>query len=116
MKKTAIILLSVLAGIVILMGVLNLAFGTGGYPYGFGGHMIPGGMMGVGFIGMLLFWGFIIFLILSLAQNGSPFSRDQSYSMSSKEILDKKYVRGEITEEEYVRKKQTLNESRNHNA
>ena len=116
MKKTAIILLSILVGALILMGVLNLTLGTNNYTYGFGGHMMPGGMMGFGFIGMLLFWGFIIFLILSLAQSGSPFSREQSYSMSSRELLDKKYVRGDISEDEYIRKKQTLNESRNHNA
>lgn len=116
MKKTIIILFSILVGFMLVMGVLNLVLGTDGYTYGFAGHMMPGGMMGFGFIGMLLFWGFIIFLILSLAQSGSPFSRDQSYSMSSKEILDKKFVRGEITEEEYIRKKQTLNEGRNHNA
>ncbi len=116
MRKTLIILFSILIGFMLVLGVLNLIFGTGTYGYAFDGRMMPGGMMGFGFIGMLLFWGFIIFLVLSLADNHGPFNRDRSYNLSSREILDKKYVRGDISEEEYKKKKQTLNEMGNHNA
>jgi|GEM_PF-1154878 putative membrane protein len=116
MKKTFIIFFSIFLSAMVILGILNLVLRSTDTPYLWGGHMMPGGAIGFGFIGMLLFWGFIIYLILTLTQNNTQSGNDQTYTLSSREILDKKYVRGEITEQEYLRKKQTLNEGGHHNA
>lgn len=65
--------------------------------FGFG---IPG-------IGMLLFWGAIIALVVLLSRSFSQ-SRGESSHKSAREILDERYARGEIDREEYEEKKRAL--------
>ena len=70
-------------------------------------------MMGSGFgfgipgLGMLLFWGFIIFLVVWLIRGISGKGRNQD-EKSALEILDGRFARGEIGREEYEEKKNVL--------
>ena len=63
-----------------------------------------GGMMGFGFalgaIIMVLFWGAIIWLVVSLINAGTKKSEETSESALA--ILKKRYARGEITKEQYL--------------
>ncbi len=63
-----------------------------------------GGMMGFGMgfgaIIMLLFWGAIIWLVISLI-NASTKKQEET-SESALEILKKRYARSEITREQYL--------------
>lgn len=63
-------------------------------------------MMGFGFVGMFLFWGFLILLLAGggvvlarwLAGTGSAFTPTQP---TARQILDARLARGEISPEEY---------------
>jgi putative membrane protein len=86
----------------------------GWWPMSQGGY---GGMMGYGGygmgLGMLLFWGLIVFAIVSLI--GGAFSKtrlpnaflDQSHDVL--EILKERYARGEIDKTEFDAKRRDLN-------
>ena len=73
-----------------------------GYGFGFGGVLM-----------MILFWGLLIvgavWLIRSLLSGGkySTFQRSDREE-SAKEILDRRYARGELSREEYETIKQDL--------
>ncbi|MBI4284424.1 MAG: SHOCT domain-containing protein [Chloroflexi bacterium] len=71
-----------------------------------GGFGWAGGLMG---IGMIVFWGLIIWgiVILIRAVSGQP-GGDSSRGESALEILKRRYARGEITKEEYEDKKKDL--------
>ena len=56
--------------------------------------------MGFGAIIMLLFWGAIIWLVLSLV-NISP-KKSEETSESALNILKNRYAKGEITREQYL--------------
>ena len=61
-------------------------------------------MMGFGMMGgMLLFWGILIalavWLVRGLFQTKSPNSTSQP--QSARQILEQRYARGEITQEQY---------------
>jgi putative membrane protein len=61
-------------------------------------------MMGFGMIGgMLLFWGVLIalavFLVRGLFQTKSP--NGTSQPQTARQILEQRYARGEITQEQY---------------
>ncbi len=66
-------------------------------------------MMGFGFMGivaMLLFWGLLIAGAVWLVRSIFPGSvktekSSEDRSMSSREILNQRYARGEITREQY---------------
>jgi putative membrane protein len=66
--------------------------------------MMGFGVMGIGMIGgMLLFWVILIvlavFLVRGLFQSKSSASSGQP--TSARQILDQRYARGEITQEQY---------------
>ncbi|MDP2954468.1 MAG: SHOCT domain-containing protein [Chloroflexota bacterium] len=73
--------------------------------------MGPGMMGGFGAmgLGMVVFWGLIIWLVVALAQ-GSTGTRsyDSSHADSALEVLKKRYARGEISKEEYEERKKDL--------
>ncbi len=77
----------------ILVGLLvAVVLLSGGGMMGFG--------MGFGAIIMVLFWGAIIWLVISLINAGTKKSEETPESALT--ILKKRYVRGEITREQYL--------------
>ena len=65
--------------------------------FGMGGYGMVGFGMGFGFIFMLLFWGLIIWLIVTLI-NASQSNKNGSDSLT---ILKKRYASGEITKKQF---------------
>lgn len=66
------------------------------------GHMFGGGLLGI------IFFGLIIYAIFTLI-NGTRFNENRyNRRNDALEILNEKYARGEISDEEYVRKKAML--------
>ncbi len=78
------------------------------YGHGFGwGGMVLGGLL------MLLFWGSLIALIFwgvrsLISSNDVRHSNAGGNSLSAREILDQRYVRGEIDRDEYQAIKEEL--------
>ena len=72
--------------------------------FGMGGYGMMGFGMGFGFIFMLLFWGLIIWLIVTLI-NASQSNKNESDSLA---ILKKRYAFGEITKKQYEEMKREL--------
>lgn len=73
-------------------------------------HDMMGGSGLLGWIMMLIFWaaiigGIMLFLFLVLKSAGPTGGKN------AEEILDKRYARGEIDDEEYERKKKSLKDS-----
>jgi putative membrane protein len=66
-----------------------------------GWWMIPG------FVWMIAFWGFIIWLLVTLVNrsNTPTDNRPQSNAMA---ILEERYARGEITKEQFEEMRRTL--------
>ena len=61
-------------------------------------------MMGFGMMGgMLVFWVVIIVLAVLLVKGlfNSNSKRSSNYASTAKQILDERYARGEITQEQY---------------
>lgn len=61
-------------------------------------------MMGFGMLGgMLVFWVVIIVLAVLLVKGlfNSNSNRSSNYPSTPKQILDERYARGEITQEQY---------------
>lgn len=61
-------------------------------------------MMGFGMMGgMLVFWVIIIVLAVLLVKGlfNSNSNRSSDYASTPKQILDERYARGEITQEQY---------------
>ncbi len=71
-----------------------------------GGMMGFGAIMGFGVIIMVLFWGAIIWLVISLINTGRQ--RSEETSESALTILKKRYARGEITKEQYLEMEKDL--------
>ena len=93
----------IIAPIVVLLVLLFGGAGMGGY------SMMPmmGGMgFGVGFgpIFMLLFWGIIIWIIVTLI-NTNQSNKDELDSIA---ILKKRFAKGEITKKEFEDMKKEL--------
>ena len=84
-KNTLIWIIAIIIGLFLLGGI------------GMGGYGIMGFGMGFGFIFMLLFWGLIIWLIVTLVNT----SQSNKYGPDSLTILKKRYAKGEITKKEY---------------
>ncbi len=59
-------------------------------------------------IGMLLYWGLLIAVIVALVRLASGQSRSQSAEKTALELLKERYARGEIEREEFLQKKQDL--------
>ncbi len=69
------------------------------------------GMMGEGGIFGILILGVVVFLAIRLYNNSNGFSsKNNSYSSKNYplETLKEKYAKGEISEEEYERKRKVL--------
>lgn len=58
--------------------------------------------------GMLIFWGFIIFLIFVIFN--SKESTNDKEKETALDILEKRFAKGEISENEYKSKKEVLKE------
>lgn len=84
--------------------VIILLFLLGGL--GMGGYGMMGFGMGFGFIFMLLFWGLVIWLIVTLI-NTSQSNKNEPDSLT---ILKKRYVSGEITKKKYEEMKREVRE------
>jgi|SRR3990167_2243878 len=72
--------------------------------FGMGGYSMMGFGMGFGFLFMLLFWGALIWLAVTLI-NASQSGKKEEYP---RDILKKRYVSGEITKKQYVEMKKEL--------
>jgi len=64
-------------------------------------------MGGFGWIFMILFWGAIIYIIVSFMKKANS---NEKESESAEEILKKRYARGEISKEEFERMKKEMRE------
>lgn len=84
--------------LIALLVVVVLLFSGGGM-MGFG--------MGFGAIIMVLFWGAIIWLVISLINAGTQKSEETPESALT--ILKKRYAKGEITKEQYLEMEKELN-------
>lgn len=79
-------------------------------------HMMGWGGTMFGGIGMLLFWGVIIVLLVLFARSFMGGARTQSRSQSPRsgstalDILQERYAKGAISKEEYEQRKKTLTE------
>ena len=82
--STLWILIALLVAVVLLF--------SGGGMMGFG--------MGFGFIIMVLFWGAIVWLVISVINAGTK--KPEETPESSLTILKKRYAKGEISREQYL--------------
>jgi len=71
-------------------------------------HPMAWGFGMFGGFGMLLFWGIFIFIILVAVKSVRDGSKE---SNNARRILDERYARGEIDEEEYEKRKRVLSNS-----
>ncbi len=78
--------------------LVAIALLSGGGMMGFG--------MGFGVIIMVLFWGAIIWLVISLVNAGTKKSEETPESALT--ILKKRYAKGEITREQYLEMEKEL--------
>lgn len=76
--------------------------GIGGFTGGWG--------PGFGWIFMILFWGLIILGIIAVVKwlTGTTGGTGSSPPKSARQILDERYARGEIDQQEYEQKKRDL--------
>ena len=79
----------------VFIAVIVVLFFIGSF--GMGGYGMMGFGMGFGFIFMLLFWGLIIWLIVTLI-NASQSNKSEQDSLT---ILKRRYAKGEITKKEF---------------
>ena len=89
----------------VLISVVILLFFFGGF--GMGSYGMMGFGMGFGFLFMLLFWGAIIWIIITLINTSQSNRNDSSDSLT---ILKKRYARGEINKKQYEEMKKELSE------
>lgn len=86
---------------VLVTVAMLLLFGS----FGMGGYGMMGFGIGFGFIFMLLFWGLIIWLIITLI-NASQSNKNEPDSLT---ILKRRYASGNITKKQYEEMKKELN-------
>ena len=97
MEKDKNILIWIFLAVIIVIFLIG-SFGMGGYGMmGFG--------MGFGFIFMLLFWGVIIWLIVTLINSVQSNKKDDSDPLT---ILKKRFAKGEITKKEFEKMKKEV--------
>lgn len=109
--KTALIIGGVIVAVLVVL--LPLIFGAvGGWRgggWGMGWGMMGGfGMMG---LGMVVFWGLLIWLVVALVRGTAgpaSYVSGHTHADSALEVLKKRYARGEISKEEYEEKKKDL--------
>ena len=66
--------------------------------FGMGGYGMMGFGMGFGFLFMLLFWGMLIWLIVTLVNANQSSKKESEDSVS---ILKKRYAKGEISKKQF---------------
>lgn len=74
----------------------------------YGSASFGSGFMWVGFLFMLLFWALIILGIVALVTWVGKQARPHPPMETPVDILNKRYARGEVSQEEYERVKKTL--------
>lgn len=100
MEKDKNILLLIFIAVVVVVFILG-SFGMGGYGMmGFG--------MGFGWIFMVLFWGALIWLVVTLVNQSQSHTNRGRKDESATEILKKRYAKGEITKKEYEEMRKEL--------
>jgi putative membrane protein len=110
--KTAIIIGSIVVGVIIILSVI--AGLVSGWEYGGWRGMGPGMMGGFGFMWLMpIFWivilGLIIWAIVGVVgRPGESSGQGSAKTDSALEILKQRYARGEISREEYEAKKKDL--------
>src|SRR3989344_1312719 len=72
---------------------------------GMGGYGMMGFGMGFGFFFMLLFWGLIIWLIVTLINSAQSNKKDDSDPLT---ILKKRFAKGEITKKQFEEMKKGI--------
>ena len=72
--------------------------------FGMGGYGMMGFGMGFGFLFMLLFWGALIWLVVTLINATQSGKKDEYPSI----ILKKRYASGEISKKQYGEMKKEL--------
>ena len=72
--------------------------------FGMGGYGMMGFGMGFGFLFMLLFWGVLIWLVVTLSNAGQSGKKEEDHSI----ILKKRYASGEISKKQYEEMKKEL--------
>lgn len=73
---------------------------------------IDGGLWGIGWIFMIVFWGVVIWAIIALVRHFSGKESDWQNKSKGDEairILNERYAKGEISKEEYEERKSVLN-------
>ena len=95
MEENKNLLVWILAAVALL-----LLFGS----FGMGGYGMMGFGMGFGFLFMLLFWGALIWLVITLINVSQSGKKDEDPSI----ILKKRYASGEISKKQYVEMKKEL--------
>ena len=95
MEENKNLLVWILAAVALL-----LLFGS----FGMGGYGMMGFGMGFGFLFMLLFWGVLIWLVVTLINAGQSGKKEEDPSI----ILKKRYVSGEISKKQYEKMKKEL--------
>lgn len=88
----------------IFIAVIIVIFLIGSF--GMGGYGMMGFGMGFGFIFMLLFWGMIIWFIVTLI-NANQSNKNEPDSIT---ILKRRYASGEITKKQYEETREKLSE------
>lgn len=75
------------------------------YGWGYGGW---GGWLTL--VGMVIFWGLVIWGIVALvrANSRNGYRTDHQHSESALEVLKRRYAKGEINKEEFEEKKKAL--------
>ncbi|MBI2135477.1 SHOCT domain-containing protein [Candidatus Woesearchaeota archaeon] len=104
-NKNLWILVLIVAALLLLFGSFGMG-GTGSYGMMSSGGMMNlmgGGIMGFGFLFMLLFWGLIIWIAVTFI-NGFSTSKDEN----SLDIIKKRYAKGEITKKQYEQMKKEI--------
>jgi len=86
----------------IFIAVIVVLFFIGSF--GMGGYGMMGFGMGLGFVFMLLFWGAIIWLVISLINAAQSTKREDD----ALTILKKRYASGEINKKQYEKMKKEL--------
>lgn len=105
----------VIGGIIVALLVIVSSFWGGvsgwqGDGWGMMGGFGWGGLMGIGAVVMIVFWGLVIWGIVLLVRGlaSGVGGGESSRQDSALEILKRRYVRGEISKEEFEDKKKDL--------
>jgi len=112
MKKSTIIISVVAIVLLLTATVLMWVFGyngADGWDYTVYNHMLGGyWFMPFGFLGMGLFWFFVIFLIVKGVNHTKIESKQNNDALN---ILKNRLAKGEITEEEFDQLSEKINQA-----